>query len=57
VLDDARTGVTQVDLVEAQVTDEGIAVDIRFDGCRRGLGWILLQGRQGRLGFPGTDLE
>jgi hypothetical protein len=55
VLDDSRMDIAQVDLIDTEVPDAMIPVNVHLD--RRGLGWILLQGRQSGLGFPGTDLE
>jgi hypothetical protein len=57
VLNDARTDIAQVALVDPQSPDAMLAVEVGFDGRRGGFRRILLQGREGGLRLPRLDLH
>ena len=57
VLNDTRTDIAKVDLVDPQIPDTLIAVEVGFDGRRGGCGRLLLQGCQGGHRLPGLDLQ
>ena len=56
VLDDPRTDIAEVDLIDAKVPNPVIPANVCLDHHRCGFGWILLQGRLSGRRLPCTNL-